>query len=268
MANMRFAFSRPHRGFSANMRRRTGLLVPIVLLVVLFTARTTRPPQVNVARLVPISVDAESELPIHRRSDYVIGPPDLLTIEVRADGIDGELLSGIYDRCLVSPDGTVDLGDKLGKFYAAGLTTTKVKSRIEAGLQSGFPNTADIQCHVAVYRGNSKVYYVIAENRLGGDQVYRLPISVHDTVRRTLTEMTSLSNLGSKNLWIARPAPGGVGTDQILRIDWRSVATDPSSPTNYAVLPGDRIFIHEPPGIWDLLNAVIAGFSNPDAPPL
>ena len=100
-----------------------------------------------------------------------------------------------------------------------------------------------------------------------------MPATGHETVLRALTETKDdLPTLSDKNLWIARPAPAGVGANEILRIDWPAISADPASPTNYAILPGDRVFITEPPSIWvsiwNFLEAAIAGFSDPSAPPL
>ena len=270
MADSKSDFNYASRAMAAIVQSpRSRFLAATALVVLLVGVRAMQSSKTDSVSLAAVTEDEESDLPIHLRADYNIEPPDILTIEVTADGVDHELLTSIDDRYLVSPDGKVDLGDYLGKVFVAGLTPSAVAIAIEARLKAKLPSADNIKCRVAVADGNSRVYYVIAENRRGGDQVYRLPISVHDTVRRTLVELTNLPNLGSKNLWIARPkVEGGVGRDEILRIDWRSVSVDPTAKTNHAVLPGDRIFIHEPPGIWDLLNAVIAGFSNPDAPPL
>jgi polysaccharide export outer membrane protein len=47
------------------------------------------------------------------------------------------------------------------------------------------------------------------------------------------------------NIWIARPAPGGVGCDQILPVHWKEITKGAATATNYQVLPGDRVFIAE-----------------------
>jgi hypothetical protein len=44
-------------------------------------------------------------------------------------------------------------------------------------------------------------------------------------------------------MWIARPAPNGVGCEQILPVNWNDIAQGASTATNYQLMPGDRLFI-------------------------
>ena len=57
--------------------------------------------------------------------------------------------------------------------------------------------------------------------------------------------MNGLSQVSSTQIWIARPAPGGTGYEQILPIDYEAISKGGSSATNYQILPGDRVFIAE-----------------------
>jgi hypothetical protein len=73
-----------------------------------------------------------------------------------------------------------------------------------------------------------------------------------------------LSRISSKNVWIARPAPGGVGCDELLPVDWKEITKGAATATNYQILPGDRIFIAENKLVAfdSALNKVIAPFER------
>ena len=54
-----------------------------------------------------------------------------------------------------------------------------------------------------------------------------------------------LSQVSSKRIWIARPAPGDFGCEQILPVDWDAITQGASTATNYQILPGDRLYVAE-----------------------
>jgi hypothetical protein len=54
-----------------------------------------------------------------------------------------------------------------------------------------------------------------------------------------------MSQLSSKQIWIARPAPGGFSCEQIMPVNWDAITHGASTDTNYQLLPGDRLFIAE-----------------------
>jgi hypothetical protein len=54
-----------------------------------------------------------------------------------------------------------------------------------------------------------------------------------------------LSQLSSKTIWVARPAPADFGCEQILPVEWEAITKGGVTATNYQLLPGDRIFIAE-----------------------
>jgi polysaccharide export outer membrane protein len=158
---------------------------------------------------------------------------------------------------LVSPDGTVNLGT-YGLAYVAGMTVEESKAAIEEQLAKYLdqPNVA-----VSVYSYNSKVYYVITEGAGSGDLVARFPITGNETVLDAISQINGLSRISSKNVWIARPAPGGVGCDELLPVNWREITKGAATATNYQILPGDRIFIAE-----NKLIALDAAFNKVIAP--
>ncbi len=142
---------------------------------------------------------------------------------------------------LVGPDGTVNLGT-YGTVYVAGMTVAEAKQAIEEQLTNYLEEP---RVSVDVFAYNSKVYYVITEGAGSGDTLVRVPITGNETVLDALAQVNGLSRLSSKNIWIARPAPGGVNCDQMLPVNWNEITKGAATATNYQVLPGDRIFIAE-----------------------
>lgn len=169
-------------------------------------------------------------------------------------------LQPINGEHLVSPDGTVNLGT-YGLAYVAGMTVEEAKAAIEQqlGKYLDSPNVA-----VSVYSYNSKVYYVITEGAGTGDLVGRFPITGNETVLDAISQINGLSRISSKNVWIARPAPGGLGCDELLPVNWKEITKGAATATNYQILPGDRIFIAENKmvALDSALNKVIAPFER------
>jgi polysaccharide export outer membrane protein len=140
---------------------------------------------------------------------------------------------------LVGPDGTINLGT-YGSVYVTGLTLEEAKNKIEKHLDR-FLDAPLVSVDVFSY--NSKVYYVITEGAGQGDNVARFPVTGNETVLDAIAQINGLSRLSSKDVWIARPAPSGVGCDQILPVDIQAIMKGGATATNYQVLPGDRVFI-------------------------
>jgi polysaccharide export outer membrane protein len=142
---------------------------------------------------------------------------------------------------LVGPDGTVNLGT-YGAVYVAGMTIPQAKAAIETLLSRTLDRP---QVSVDVFAYNSKVYYIISEGAGFGDNVVRIPVTGNETVLDALSQVQGRTRLNSKKIWIARPAPSGVGCDQILPVSWDDITKGAATATNYQILPGDRIFIAE-----------------------
>ena len=92
---------------------------------------------------------------------------------------------------------------------------------------------------------NSKVYYVITQGAGLGDSVRRLPVTGNETVLDAISQINGLSQVSSKKIWIARPAPHNFGCQQILPIEWDAITQGAQTATNYQILPGDRLFVAE-----------------------
>jgi len=138
----------------------------------------------------------------------------------------------------VGPDGTVNLG-QYGSVHVAGKTIAEAKAAIEQHLSHHF-DSPEVSVQVIAYL--SKVYYIITEGGLG-DSIVRVPITGKETVLDAISNVGGLSQLSSKEIWIARPAPSGFGCEQVLPIDYIAITRGASTDTNYQLMPGDRVFI-------------------------
>lgn len=145
-------------------------------------------------------------------------------------------ISGPY---LVGPDGTVNLR-QYGAVHVAGQTVAEAKVALERHLAQYF-DAPEVSVDVAAY--NSKVYYVVTAGAGLGDNIVRVPITGNETVLDAISTIGGLSQISSKQIWIARPAPGDFGCEQILPVDWMAITRGGSTATNYQIMPGDRIFI-------------------------
>jgi polysaccharide export outer membrane protein len=158
---------------------------------------------------------------------------------------------------LVGPDGTVNLGT-YGSVYVTGLTLAEAKEVIEAQLDK-FLDAPLVSVDVFSY--NSKVYYVITEGAGQGDNVAKFPVTGNETVLDAIAQVNGLSKLSSKEIWIARPAPSGIGCDQVLPVDIDAIMRGGATATNYQLLPGDRLFIAQDP--WIAFNNIIEKVTAP-----
>jgi polysaccharide export outer membrane protein len=158
---------------------------------------------------------------------------------------------------LVGPDGTINLGT-YGTVFVTGMTLAEAKTAIEKHL-SDYLDAPLVSVDVFSY--NSKVYYVITEGAGYGDNVARFPVTGNETVLDAISQINGLSRLSSKDIWIARPAPSGVGCDQILPVDLEAIMKGASTATNYQVLPGDRVFIAQDQ--WIAFDSIVGKLTAP-----
>ena len=145
-----------------------------------------------------------------------------------------------------------------GSVFVTGLTLEQAKIEIEQHLAK-FLDAPLVSIDVFAY--NSKVYYVVTEGAGFGDNIGRFPVTGNETVLDAISQISGLSRLSSKDIWIARPAPSGVGCDQILPVDIEAIMKGGSTATNYQVLPGDRVFIAQDQ--WIALDSVIGKITAP-----
>ena len=142
---------------------------------------------------------------------------------------------------LVGPDGTINLR-QYGTLHVAGKTVTEIRVELNKHLSQYFDSP---DASVEVRQFNSKVFYVITEGAGMGDNIRRVPITGNDTVMDALSAVNGLSQVSSTKVWVARPAPGGFGCEQILPVDYEAITQGASTATNYQIMPGDRVFVAE-----------------------
>lgn len=145
----------------------------------------------------------------------------------------------ITGEYLIGPDGTVNLR-QYGSLHVAGKTITEIRTALNKHLEQYF-DSPDVSVEVRQF--NSKVFYVITEGAGMGDSIRRVPVTGNDTVMDALSSVNGLSQMSSTTVWIARPAPGGFGCEQILPVDYDAVTRGASAATNYQIMPGDRVFV-------------------------
>ncbi|MCE5266388.1 MAG: polysaccharide biosynthesis/export family protein [Planctomycetaceae bacterium] len=139
----------------------------------------------------------------------------------------------------VEPDGVLRLHG-FGEVRVAGMTVTEASRAIESQLARYFDSP---RVGLEVVHYNSKSYYVILPTAGSGESVHRFPITGNETVLDAIGEVGQFSNLSSKTMWIARAAPDGLGSEQILPVNWEAIASGGETKTNYQLMPGDRLYI-------------------------
>jgi protein involved in polysaccharide export with SLBB domain len=158
-------------------------------------------------------------------------------VAVNMPNVNGKQL--VTGEHLIRPDGTVQLG-VYGNVYVAGMTLDEVKQSVETQL-SRFIHDPEVVVDVLAY--NSKKVYVITDGGGNGETVVSLPFTGNETVLDAIAQIQGLSEVSSKRMWVARPAPNGAEVAQNMLIDYRAVTEDSVTTTNYQLLPGDRIYI-------------------------
>jgi len=192
-------------------------------------------PAYGSVRAVGMTIE-EIEQTITADLKQVLARPDVSVQLARSAGT--QPVTGQY---LVGPDGSVNLR-RYGLVNVAGKTVGEAKVAMQKHLSQYF-DSPNVSVNVVSY--NSKVYYIVTEGANLGDNVVRVPITGKETVLDAISTIGGLSQLSSKDIWIARPNPANSGCEQILPIDWDAITRGASSSTNYQIMPGDRVFIAE-----------------------
>lgn len=177
---------------------------------------------------------ARDAVNVHLREEVGLTDPK---VAVNLPNVNGkQIVSGEH---LIRPDGTIQLGI-YGSVYVAGMTLDEVKQSVEIQLSKQI-HDPEIQVDVLSY--NSKTIYVITDGGGSGESVARLPFTGNETVLDAIAQIQGLSEVSSKRMWIARPAPNGTEVAQTMLVDWRGITQDGITTTNYQLMPGDRIYI-------------------------
>jgi polysaccharide export outer membrane protein len=195
---------------------------------------------------------------------YIIEAPDILLVEIEAEVL--EKKQPVRGQHLVRPDGSINLGI-YGSVQVSGLTTEQAKTAVVSVIKLTYPEskikTENVNVDVLAY--NSKVYYVITDGGGYGEQVYRAPYTGNETVLDAISLINGLPPVASKkHIWVARRvADHGHGTayNNILPVDWNSIASCGSTSTNYQLFPGDRVYVRAE-GIIKL-DSTVAKFISP-----
>jgi polysaccharide biosynthesis/export protein len=192
---------------------------------------------------------------IYRQLSRVLKEPQVSVTLAASAG-----LQQIAGQVRVGLDGTINLGT-YGSVYVTGMTIEEAKKAIETHL-SEFLEAPEVS--VDVFNYASKVYYIVGQGAGLGDTLARVQITGHDTVLDAISQVGGLNRNWSTKMWIARPAPGGVGCDQILPINWQEITRGASTATNYQLLPGDRLYISEDKliALDTLVGKVVAPFER------
>jgi polysaccharide biosynthesis/export protein len=169
-----------------------------------------------------------------RHLQKILRDPDVSVQLARVAG--SQPITGQY---LVGPDGTVNLR-QYGSVRVAGKTVAETRLALQKHL-SQFLDSPEVGVEILAY--NSKKYYVITQGAGMGDNVHPLPVTGNETVLDAIAQVNGLSQLSSKKIWIARPAPAGFGCEQVLPVDWVAITQGAETATNYQIMPGDRVFI-------------------------
>jgi len=187
------------------------------------------------ARIAGLSLEgARSALTQHLRT--ASGIADVKASVSYSDTAGRQIIAGEH---LVRPDGQISLGI-YGSVRVAGMTLDQITQTVTAQL-SHYLNEPDVRVDVLGY--NSKVFYVVTDGGGNGERVDRIPFTGNETVLDAVAQIQGLSDISSKRLWVARPAPPGCAGSQVMMVDWRGITQDGVTTTNYQILPGDRIYI-------------------------
>ncbi|MCA9238147.1 MAG: polysaccharide biosynthesis/export family protein [Planctomycetales bacterium] len=178
----------------------------------------------------------ESEDEIRKQLSKILSDVDVSVSLVASAG--AQQITGQH---LVAMDGRVNLGT-YGSVYVAGMTLEQARAAVEEKLKEKL-ESPEIFIDVLAY--NSKVYYVVTQGAGLGDNIVRFPVTGNDKVIDAVANLGGVSQVSSKKMWIARPAPNGVGCEQILPVDWDGITQGAVTATNYQLMPNDRLYIAE-----------------------
>ncbi len=185
--------------------------------------------------------------------DYVIEPPDILTIE-SSESLPGRPIAG---ERLVRSDGSILL-PSYGELYVVGLTPRQAEDAIADLLEKYLTDRPRVSVDVASY--NSKFYYVLGEIGRPG----RYPVTGNETVLDALALAGGPSPFANKKkILLVRPGPAQFSPvepdtantsasntselccpgGQVLEVNFQAVIECGDTTTNYQLLPGDRIVV-------------------------
>ena len=180
---------------------------------------------------------AEAETAIREHLEHFVG---VKSPELSVELEDLESIQQVGGEHLVRSDGRVSLG-VYGDVYVSGMTLPQVRETVTQHLAQNGIQDPKVSVDVSTY--NSKTFYIISDGGGIGEQVTRLPFTGNETVLDAISQINGLSEVSSKRIWIARPAPAEAMTSQIMMVEWEDITAFGKTETNYQLMPGDRIYI-------------------------
>ncbi len=164
----------------------------------------------------------------------------------------------IVGEHLVAMDGRVNLGT-YGSVYVAGMTIEEATAAIEAATVRLSRRPGSGRRRLRLQQQGVLHHHAGRRLRRQRARGSRSPATKPCSTRWPRSAAVAAS-LRTK-MWIARPAPNGVGCEQILPVNWDDITRGASTATNYQLMPGDRLFIAEDP--MTRFDAVISKFTAP-----
>lgn len=188
----------------------------------------------------PFRKMAPNEAFAYKMPDYVIEPPDVLSIKIRYPQ---QIDANFDDECLVGPDGKIYV-DQIGGLYITGMTLGEAQ-RALAGKAASIDQDATVELSIANY--NSKKYYLLT-TRNGCSYINLMPFTGNDHVLDALAGLETEMNLLESNIWVSRPVQGAKSKKgEVLQVDYKAITKHADPLSNYQLLPGDRLFVEAKP---------------------
>lgn len=210
---------------------------------------------------------------VHQRSVGFVDPPrEQLQASLARDRIkvsdvlqfklaDGSTASATATY-QVGPDGAIQLSG-YGKIQVAGKTMEEARQAVRDALAAG----SAVQ---RAFELDHWEYYLVTVTSEGVQDLTRVPLKGTVTVKDAVSGIPRLS---SKVIWLARPTPGraAVGDlaassvkDHVLPVDWDGISRGEDTSTNYALRPGDWLFVADEParGVGRLFGALTSMVSS------
>lgn len=158
----------------------------------------------------------------------------------------------------VAADGTIELTG-YGKVVLAGKTVEQAQQAVYETLETA----SAVQQAIELSRSE---YYLVSVATDGTRKLTRLP---HREGLRVKDAVKDVKDLDHKVIWIARASPGRTVSDHLLPVDWEAISHGGSQTTNYALEPGDWLFVAEEPaqGVARLYGALTGVFAARPAAP-
>lgn len=181
--------------------------------------------------------EAKAAIERHLRQKVRLALP---SVAVSLASVDGKPI--VTGEHLIRADGTIQLG-RYGSLYVNGMTLDEVKTAIEEHLSQYFPDPM-IAIDVGAY--NSKVIYVLIESA-NGESVAEIPYIGNETVLSVMSQIDGLAETTADWKVSIERSDRSAAEAIEMPVDWRAMTEERPRRTDYALFPGDRIFIRADP---------------------